>query len=106
MLCTKCGYRYSQQYFSYTSCRFYWWRKPPYSENPTELLPATDKLYHINYKTNENNANIFYSKLKKVVKIACIMENQYLDSTNLASEKNKKSRQGGNRTHNVISDRF
>ena len=27
--------------------QFYWWRKPEYTEKTTDLLPVTDKFYHI-----------------------------------------------------------
>ena len=31
----------------YCGCKFYWWRKLEYPENPTDLLHVTDTLSHI-----------------------------------------------------------
>jgi hypothetical protein len=31
----------------YHGCQFYWWRKPKYLEETTDLSHVTDKLYHI-----------------------------------------------------------
>jgi len=37
-----------QQYFSYiVTVGFYWWRKPEFPENTTDLSEVTDKLYRI-----------------------------------------------------------
>jgi hypothetical protein len=31
----------------YCGCQFYWWRKPDYPEQTTDLPQVADKLYHI-----------------------------------------------------------
>jgi hypothetical protein len=31
----------------YRGCQFYWWRKPEYQENNSNLPQVTDKVYHI-----------------------------------------------------------
>ena len=32
----------------YRGCQFYWWRKPEYPENTTDLPQVTDKFYQHN----------------------------------------------------------
>ena len=48
----------------YRDGQFYWWRKPKYPENTTDLPRVTDKLYHIkpNYEIGNRNPKFISDK--------------------------------------------
>ena len=40
-------YRIGNMLLNFQQCKFYWWRKPDFPEESTDLSQVTDKLYHI-----------------------------------------------------------